>query len=200
MLKVGLTGGVGSGKSSAVSHFQSLGVSVVDADLVARAVVASGGPALPEIVCEFGADAVNEQGELNRAWMREQVFSDATARERLEAITHPLIRQRLREEMEKLAETAYIIVDIPLLIEKGYQSDFDAIIVVDCDEAQQLNRVKSRDGSDDSLIRGIIKAQVTRAERLSFATHILDNSTTLERLYEQIDQLHRTLLRLAADG
>ncbi|MEZ5534726.1 MAG: dephospho-CoA kinase [Thiolinea sp.] len=197
MFKVGLTGGIGSGKSSAVHYFRSLGVKVLDADQIARQVVKPGQPALQQIVQQFGRSALDDAGGLNRDWMRRQIFNDPSARTRLEAITHPLIRQRIMDEMAAEHDTAYLIVDIPLLVEKGYQALFDAVLVVDCSADQQLQRVQQRDGSDAELIRGIMEAQASQGERLRHATHVLDNSGTLDHLYLQIDRLHREFLELA---
>lgn len=197
MFKVGLTGGIGSGKSSAVRYFQSLGIKVLDADQIARQVVQTGQPALQQIKQEFGESALDESGALNRSWMREQIFTDPESKERLEAITHPLIRQRIMQAMAEPHVTDYLIVDIPLLIEKNYQSLFDAVLVVDCLPEQQIKRVQQRDGSDIALIKGIMKAQASRGERQRNATHVLDNSGTLVHLHQQIDRLHQEFLKLA---
>ena len=197
MLKVGLTGGIGSGKSTAVSRFQALGAHIVDADKIARAVVAPGQPALQEIAAVFGPEAIDASGALDRAWLRKQVFDDPAARLKLEAITNPAIRQRLTHAVQQTFAAPYLIVDIPLLVEKDYQPLFDAIVVVDCEPEQQLQRALLRDGSDEGLIKGIMKAQASRARRLESATHILDNSSTLADLYQQVDQLHETFIQLA---
>lgn len=197
MLKIGLTGGIGSGKSSATKYFRSLGVPVIDADQVARAVVAPGQAALADIEQVFGAEAIDAGGELNRQWMRKRVFDDPKARDQLEAITHPRIKSRLLSEMAEQQNVSYIIVDIPLLVEKGYQDLFDAIIVVDCTPEQQLERVRQRDGSDEALIKGIMLAQASRARRLESASYVLDNSASLSVLYEQIDRLHAHLIQSA---
>ncbi len=197
MLKVGLTGGIGSGKSTVAKYLKTLGVPVIDADQVARSVVEPGQVALREIVEVFGESSLRSNGELNREWLREQVFDDPAARARLEAITHPYIRQRLLAAMAEQSGANYLVVDIPLLVEKGYQSLFDAIVVVDCEPEQQLERTVQRDGSDAALIKGIMQAQSSRAERLKSATHILDNRSVQDALYPQINQLHRDLSLLA---
>ena len=197
VLKVGLTGGIGSGKSTVAKRLVELDVPVIDADQVARTVVEPGQPALQEIAQAFGADVLQENGALNRQWLREQVFDDPEARARLEAITHPRIRERLLSAMAEQSGVDYIVVDIPLLVEKGYQPLFDAIVVVDCEPEQQLTRTLRRDGSDAALIKGIMQAQSSRAERLKSATHVLDNRSTPENLYRQIDQLHNDLKQLA---
>ncbi|MGB1008936.1 MAG: dephospho-CoA kinase [Thiolinea sp.] len=200
MLKVGLTGGIGSGKSTVTEYFVSLGVPVVDADQVARDIVGPDQPALREIADVFGEEALDVSGTLDRAWLREQVFDNPTAREKLEAITHPRIKQKLLgaiSEYEGADGIHYVIVDIPLLVEKGYQSLFDAIVVVDCTPEQQLERALQRDGSDATLIKGIMQAQSSRAERLVSATHVLDNTSTLESLYRQVDRLHEKFMQIA---
>ncbi|MEZ5477535.1 MAG: dephospho-CoA kinase [Thiolinea sp.] len=198
MLKVGLTGGIGSGKSSAVRRFQALGAKIIDADAVAREVVAPGEPALEAIVKAFGPDVLDSDAQLDRAWLRQRVFNDAEARVRLEAITHPAIRQRLLAAMNEADSSAYLLADIPLLVEQNYQDLFDAVIVVDCAPEQQLQRAAARDGSDVALIKRIMASQVSRDERLRHATHVLDNSTSLDDLYQQIEALHQQLLALAA--
>ncbi|PIE02116.1 MAG: dephospho-CoA kinase [Thiothrix nivea] len=197
MLTVGLTGGIGSGKSSVARYFRDLGVRVLDADQIARQVVQPGELALSQIAAEFGAQVLNEAGELNRDWMRQQVFADPSARERLEAITHPLIRQRIVQAMAVAYDTPYLVVDIPLLIEQSYQGVFDAVLVVDCTPEQQLQRVQHRDGSDARLIKGIMAAQASRAERLKHATYVLDNCGSLEYLHAQMAPLHQALIQLA---
>ncbi len=197
MFKVGLTGGIGSGKSSAVRYFRSLGIVVLDADQIAHQVVQPGQPALQKIEQEFGEAALDESGGLDRSWMRERVFTDPEAKDRLEAITHPLIRSQIISQMAVSYDTDYLVVDIPLLIERAYQSLFDAVLVVDCLPEQQVERVRQRDGGDTALIRSIMGAQVSRDDRLKDATHVLDNSGTLDSLYQQIDQLHSVFLKLA---
>lgn len=197
MLKVGLTGGIGSGKSTVARRFAELGVPLIEADQVARQVVEPGQPALREIAAVFGEQALQNDGALDRQWLRAQVFDNPAARAKLEAITHPRIREHLLAAMAQQSGVGYIVVDIPLLVEKGYQPLFDAIVVVDCDPEQQLARTLQRDGSDAALIKGIMQAQSPRAERLKSATHILDNRSTPEDLYRQIDQLHKDLTALA---
>ena len=199
MLKVGITGGIGCGKSQAVAVFARLGVPIVDADRIAREVVMPGQPALQYIAQMFGDEALNPDQSLNRAWMRAHIFQHAQARERLESILHPAIRRRIIIEVEQAAKKhpAYVMVDIPLLVEKGYQSLFDRIIVVDCLPEQQIQRVMARDGSDAEQIKGIIAVQAERSERLKYATDVLDNTTSMEQLESQILLLHEKLVSLA---
>lgn len=203
VLKIGLTGGIGSGKSSAVAYFRGFGIPVIDADRVARDVLAPESPALSQLVDVFGAEAVGPSGELNRQWLRQKVFAEPLALQQLEAITHPLIRTRLLAQMSAVVQqddAAYLLVDIPLLFEKNYQDLFSAVVVVDCPEEMQLQRVAGRDGSDPATIKRIMAKQIARQDRLALASHVLDNSTTLASLYAQIDRLHQRLLQQAVDA
>lgn len=151
MLKVGLTGGIGCGKSSAVATFRALGVSIIDADRIAREVVQKGEPALIQVAKVFGAEALTVEGELNRVWMRAQIFKQSAARIELEGILHPIIHTRIGQAMQSAFESgaAYVIVDVPLLVEQGYQSLFDRVVVVDCLPSQQIERVRTRDQTAD---------------------------------------------------
>ncbi len=199
MLKVGLTGGIGCGKSSAVEHFQALGVPVIDADRLAREVVEPGQPALLELVRVFGAGVLTAEQALDRAWLRAKVFADPAARTQLEGILHPLIRQRIQADLLRVQahKPVYVIIDIPLLVEQGYATMFDRIIVVDCLPEQQLERVRERDGGDEGQIEGIMRAQATRTERLAAATDVLDNTLSKAWLVSQIDALHQRMLEIS---
>lgn len=197
MLKVGLTGGIGCGKSAAVSRFQSYSVPVVDADLIARQVVAVGEPALLLLVEAFGAEILTSDGALNRAKLRQIVFSDAEQLKRLEAILHPLIRERIQHAVESYKNAPYVLIDIPLLIEKGYKSLCDRVVVVDCLPEQQVARVLQRDQTTELLIQQIMQTQVPREVRLLHATDVLDNTRTVEQLYQAVDDLHAKLLNIA---
>ncbi|HPQ95244.1 MAG TPA: dephospho-CoA kinase [Thiolinea sp.] len=202
MFRVGLTGGIGCGKSSAVRRFQEQGVGIVDADALARAVVQPGEPALAQVAAAFGPEALDAEGRLDRAWMRARVFRNPEERVRLERILHPLIRERIRQQAETLANTPgipYVLVDVPLLVEHDYQALFTRIVVVDCTPEQQLQRIRQRDGGDEAVIAGIIRAQAARKERLGSATDVLDNTASLESLYRQVDLLHEKFLAMA-DG
>ncbi|MEZ5450831.1 MAG: dephospho-CoA kinase [Thiolinea sp.] len=197
MLKVGLTGGIGCGKSSAVECFRRLSVPVVDADQLARAVVQPGEPVLVEIARLFGPEALTSDGSLNRAWMRQQIFAKPEARQQLESVIHPAIHVRIETSLHALQTRqpmpVYVIVDIPLLVEQGYQSLFDRIVVVDCLPEQQMQRVRERDGSDEGLIAGIMQAQASRERRLSQATDVLDNTGSKVYLEQQVSALHEQL-------
>lgn len=200
MLKVGLTGGIGCGKSSAVAIFRVLGVPIVDADRIAREVVQKGEPALIEVAKAFGAEALTAEGELNRAWMREQIFKEPAARTQLEGILHPIIHARIGQAMQSAFESgaSYVIVDVPLLVEQGHQSLFDRIVVVDCLPSQQLDRVQARDHTAASQTKQIMQVQVSRELRLQAASDVLDNTSTQEVLELQVNQLHKKFLGLSS--
>lgn len=200
MLKVGLTGGIGCGKSSAVAIFRALGVPIVDADRIAREIVQKGEPALIEVAKTFGAEALTAEGELNRAWMREQIFKEPAARTQLEEILHPIIHARIGQAMQSAFESwaSYVIVDVPLLVEQGYQSLFDRIVVVDCLPSQQLERVQARDHTAASQTKQIMQVQVSRELRLQAASDVLDNTSTQEVLELQVNQLHKKFLGLSS--
>ncbi|HPY41498.1 MAG TPA: dephospho-CoA kinase [Thiolinea sp.] len=200
MLKVGLTGGIGCGKSSAVAIFRALGVPIVDADRIAREVVQKGEPALIQVAKIFGAEALTAEGELNRAWMREQIFKKPAARTQLEGILHPIIHARIGQAMQSAFESgaSYVIVDVPLLVEQYYQSLFDRIMVVDCLPEQQLERVRARDHQADSQTEQIMQVQASRDLRLQSATDVLDNTSTQAVLELQVNQLHKKFLGLSS--
>lgn len=196
MLRVGLTGGIGCGKSTATRRFAVLGAPVIDADLIAREIVGSGQAALGEIVAQFGGQALQGDGSLDRAWLRQAVFGDSQRLQQLESILHPRIRKEILRRMVdyQLANTPYIIVDVPLLFEKGYEQIFDRVLVIDCLPDQQRDRVKQRDGSAVAVIDSIIQAQVPRSERLQRADDILENSGSLADFNDEINKLHEKYL------
>lgn len=197
MLTVGLTGGVASGKSAAQNMFAALGVPVLDADLVAREVVARGEPALDQIAAEFGAAMILADGTLDRRRMREHVFADPGARKRLEAITHPHIRARM--QAWKSAQTGpYCILSVAILIEAGMQPLVDRILVVDVPEAVQEQRLCARDGIAPALAAQMLAAQLPRPQRLAAADDIIVNTSDLATLERCVERLHRYYLDLAA--
>lgn len=196
MLKVGLTGGIGSGKSTVAKALQSKGITLVDADQIAREVVAPGEAALVEITKVFGSNTLLPDGSLNRAELKQIIFSDPAAKKSLESILHPSIRQRILKRVDEAQDTPYVIADIPLLVENNYPSYFDRVVVVDCTEAQQIARVKSRDELSESQIKSIMQSQASRQARLEAATDIVDNTGDLALLNTQIEKLHETLLSL----
>jgi dephospho-CoA kinase len=196
---VGLTGGIGSGKSAVADLFAALGVTVVDTDAVAHALTAPGGGAMPAICAEFGAAAAGPDGALDRTAMRARVFADPMARKRLEAILHPLIRAESERRLaENSAGSPYAILMVPLLIEAGnYRERVNRIAVVDCAEATQVARVMKRNGLARDEVDRILAAQATRAERLAAADDVIDNDGELAALAPQIERLHVNYLALA---
>jgi dephospho-CoA kinase len=191
-----LTGGIGSGKSAAADCFAALGVPLVDADVVARDVVAPGEPALAEIVKHFGPEVLTADGALNRAALRQIIFTAAAEKQWLESLLHPLIRERIQRQLARAQDAGppYVLLVSPLLFETGQDQLVDAVIVVDVDEALQLERASRRDHADRAQIRRIIDSQMARHERVARADYRLDNSGDLAALKAQVNKLHRQLL------
>jgi len=198
---LGVAGGIGSGKTAATDYLKQLGVTVVDADVVAREIVVPGTPALAAIAAHFGPEAIIQQGEqagrLNRAWMRQCVFSDPSQRLALEAITHPAIRDALQQQL-LAAPSAYAVLASPLLWESGQANLVQRTLLIDASEAIQMQRASQRDGVTPAQIEAIMKAQWSRAQRLARADDVIRNEGTLPELYAQIDALHQQYLELAA--
>jgi len=187
---VGLTGGIGSGKSTVADLFVAHGASLVDTDAIAHQLTAAGGLAMPAIVGAFGSDVADVNGALDRAAMRRLVFADAGARERLEAILHPMIRQ-VSAERCALAITPYVILAVPLLVESGdFRQRCDKIVVVDCTESVQISRVMARSALSEKEVRAILAAQASREQRLAAADDVIDNSGGLTKLYPRVAELH----------
>lgn len=198
--RVGLTGGIASGKSTVARLFEALGVPVIDTDLLAREVVAPGQPALARIAERFGHGVLTADGSLDRAALRTLVFADPRARADLEQITHPAIRELL-EERSRTAGGAYQIHVIPLLVETGAQQKrVDRVLVVDCSEELQIRRLQARDGSTVEQARSILSAQVSRAARLAVADDVILNEEALEPLRDQVSALHTRYLQLASQA
>ena len=194
---VGLTGGIGSGKSAAADLFAAQGVAVIDTDAIAHDLSKAGGGAMPAIRAEFGDAAVAADGALDRAAMRAIVFADRSARKRLEAILHPLIRSESERRIAG-AISPYAILVVPLLIESGsYRERVNRVAVVDCREETQIARVISRSGLARPEIERILAAQATRAERLAAADDIIDNDGDIATLPPRIGHLHGEYLALA---
>jgi len=197
---VGLTGGIGSGKSAAAQVFEELGATLIDTDAIAHALTAPGGAAIEPIRTAFGADYITAEGALARSRMRELVFADAAGKRLLEAILHPLIRAR-SSELARAARGPYVILMVPLLIESGdYRGRCQRILVVDCPEGLQLARVMTRSGIAAAQARAIMATQVTRAARLAAADDVIDNSRDPAHLRRQVEALHLRYLQLAAAG
>ncbi len=196
MLKVGLTGGIGSGKSTVAKALQAKGITLVDADKIAREVVQPGEQALQEIAKSFGNDILLSDGNLDRSALKQRIFSDTKAKSQLESILHPRIRERILQRIEEATDTPYVIADIPLLVENNYTDYFDRVVVVDCPKEIQIARVQARDEMSETQILRIMASQATREKRNAAATDIIDNSNDLASLKMQIEKLHESLLSL----
>lgn len=198
MFTVGLTGGIGSGKSTVADCFAALGVPVIDTDVIARDLTAPNGAALQEIRAVFGEAVMQADGTLDRAALRRRVFADSAARRQLEAILHPRIRQGVGDMLATLTPP-YALIVIPLLVETGgYREMLNRVLVVDCPEDVQIARVKARNGLADDEIKAILAAQAGRAERLAVADDIIVNSATAEALRAEVAALHQRYLALAS--
>ncbi len=187
-VRVGLTGGIASGKTAVSDRLRELGAYVIDADLLAREVVAPGDPALAALVARFGPQIVSASGHLDRPALGALIFSDPSARKDAEAIIHPAVRRR-GADLEAQAPAGSVVVHvIPLLVETGQQNDFDEIMVVDVPETTQMARLKERNGLDDAAARARIAAQASRAERLAAATIVIDNAGNRDALRTEVDR------------
>lgn len=189
-LVIGLTGGIGSGKTTVANGFSALGVPVIDADQLARELVEPGQPALDEIISTFGSESITAEGRLDRDYMRQRIFSDPARKSRLETILHPKIRQRIRALLADI-RAPYCIVVIPLLLEARQTDLVDRILVVDSPEKEQLARVAARDGLSDNAVMAIMKTQADRNTRLAAADDIIVNDRTIGSLTGHIQKLHR---------
>ncbi|MBS0364434.1 MAG: dephospho-CoA kinase [Proteobacteria bacterium] len=197
VFRVGLTGGIASGKSTAAKFFGALGVPVLDSDQIAREVVEPGQPPLERLVERFGPTILTEDGHLDRPRLREIVFSDPMARADLEALTHPAIGAAM--EARSASEGGpYQILMIPLLVEKGLRTQVDRVLVVDCDEELQLRRLRDRDGSTPEQARAMLAAQAPRAARLRAADDVIVNDADMSHVRQQVEALHARYLELAA--
>ena len=190
---VGVTGGIGSGKSAVTERFESRGITVVDADLAARVVVEPGKPALEAIAGHFGEQLIRADGSLDRAELRRLVFADEVERHWLEQLTHPLIGREIMAQLEA-STSPYTILSSPLLLETSQRDLTDCILVVDVPESVQLERTMQRDDNDEAQVRRIMAAQLPRSERLQGADIVLDNSRSLAALDELVEELHKEFL------
>ena len=193
---VGLTGGIGSGKTAVSDIFAGLGIDVIDADIIARDVVKPGTPALASIVEKFGRNILNAEGSLDRAELRAKVFQDSDAKVWLNQLLHPAIREAMQQAIAE-SKTPYCILSVPLLIENKLQHLVDRILVVDCDETLQLQRALARDGSSEATIKSIMASQASRTTRLSHADDVVVNESSLAALSEQVNTLHEAYLAMA---
>jgi len=196
---VGLTGGIGSGKSTVADLFAARDVAIIDTDAIAHQLTAPGGAAMAAIHTEFGAPFLTVDGALDRARMRAYVFDEPSARARLEAILHPLIRSET-ERLAAQAAGAYLMFVVPLLVESGSWSQrVNRVLVVDIPEQEQVRRVVARSALPEAQVRAIMAAQATRAERLAAADDVIDNASDAATLVPQVERLHRQYLALAAE-
>lgn len=197
MLIVGLTGGIGSGKSTVTRCFSELGVPVLDADDIAREVVAPGQPALEEISRTFGPSVIDDQGRLRRDHLRRIAFSDPAQRRRLEHILHPRIRDLMGQRLARLT-APYCVISIPLLVETGQQDMVHRVLVIDTPEALQYERIRRRDGASDAEIAAIIASQAGREERLAAADDVIVNDGDVDKLKQAVRRLHQHYSERAA--
>jgi dephospho-CoA kinase len=198
MFVVGVTGGIGSGKSAATHRFADLGIDIVDADLASRAVVEPGTPALQQITEHFGDTILIPGGALDRAALRKRIFDNEQEKQWLETLLHPLIGKEIRRELES-ATSRYVIFVSPLLIEAQQDIYCDHVLVIDVPEELQVQRTVSRDNNDEAQVRRIINSQATRQQRLDKADDVIENIGELPELERQIDQLHQKYLVMALE-
>lgn len=198
MYVVAITGGIGSGKTTVANRFAKLGIEVVDADIIAREVVEPGTPALAAIAAHFGPDVVAPDGQLDRRRLRERIFTDSQAKEWLNALLHPLIRTEMLRQCAA-TRSPYCLLVVPLLVENRLTSLADRVLVIDVDEATQIERTCRRDGVSREQAQAILASQASRSERLAMADDVLDNqSGTSETIWQRIFALHQTYLAFAS--
>lgn len=197
-LSVALTGGIGSGKSTISSKFESLGVPVIDSDIIARQIVEPGHPCLKAVIDEFGIDIL-DGAKLDRKKLGALIFSNIQAKQRLENILHPTIYENIEKQISDI-DYPYCIVEIPLLIETRAMDRFDRILVIDIPEDIQLSRIVERDNIPTEYIMNIIKNQISRGERLKFADDIIENNGKIDDLDQSIQKLHNKYLKLASEN
>lgn len=198
MYVVAITGGIGSGKTTVANQFAALGIEVVDADLIAREVVGPGTPALTAIASHFGPGILDEQGRLDRRALRERIFSDPAAKFWLNALLHPIIRSEMLRQCAAVS-SPYCLLVVPLLVENRLTELADRVLVIDVDEATQIERTCHRDGVSREQAQAILASQASRSERLAMADDVLDNqSGTTETIRERILALHETYLAFAS--
>ena len=198
---VGLTGGVGSGKSTIATMLSEHGAAIVDADTIAHQLTSAGGAAIGALRESFGAEVIAVDGSLDRPGMRARVFSDLAARTQLESLLHPMIRNAMRECAAELLErgSQYVVFVVPLLVETGgWHGSVDRVLLIDCSEATQIARVCARAGIDETMARKIVATQATRQQRLAAADDVLINEAPLDQVADRVERLHRVYLRSAA--
>lgn len=198
MLRIGLTGGIASGKSTIAEMFAALGAEIIDTDDIAHQLVAPGGAAIDTIVETFGKDAINNEGALDRPRMRSIVFENAGKRRELEAILHPLIRQAALARA-RASSAPYVIVVVPLLFDTGFDQLVDRTVAVDCPESIQLKRVTQRDGVSESAGRAIIDSQMSREQRNAAADDLIDSSVSIADTRKRVAELHDQYMKLSGN-
>ncbi|PYE33270.1 dephospho-CoA kinase [Idiomarina fontislapidosi] len=194
---LGLTGGIGSGKSAASNYIAEQGIAIVDADVIARDVVAPGTEGLAEIIAHFGDEVVDASGALIRSKLRQRVFENPDDKAWINQLLHPLIREQIIAQLEQ-AQSAYVVLVAPLLLENGLDALCDRVLVIDVDEDTQLARTQQRDSVSKQQVEAIIAAQIDRPTRLKKADDVVSNQGDLRDLYQQLDRLHAHYLELAA--
>jgi dephospho-CoA kinase len=192
---IGLTGGIGSGKSAAANFFHSEGVTVLDADQLAREVIEQNTPGFQSIVDYFGSDIIGEDGSIDRAKLRQEIFDDKEKKKAIESITHPLVRDLMAERIAA-STSPYSIIMVPLIFETNSMSAYNRILVIDCDTKLQLERATLRDNNSSEQIQKILDSQCSRAERLSIANDVIPNNDTLENLKTRSLAMHKFYLGL----
>jgi dephospho-CoA kinase len=198
-LRIGLTGGIASGKTAVANMFAEMGAAIIDTDLIARAVVQPGKPALEQLRHAFGSQIIQVGGDLDRAALRKIVFSDDEKRIRLEQILHPLIQQETIQQAE-FATGDYQLIVVPLLVESPLRDFVDRILVVDCAEATQIKRLISRDSESEEQARRILAVQASREDRLAIADDVVRNDGSLARTRQQVENLHTIYRQLSQHG
>ncbi|WP_339723000.1 dephospho-CoA kinase [uncultured Paraglaciecola sp.] len=194
---VGISGGIGSGKTTVTDLFAKYGVEVIDADLIAREVVEPETPALAAIVTKFGESVLDQAGSLDRAKLRTLVFEDTEVKNWLNQLLHPAIREQMLLQTQR-AKSAYCLLSVPLLVENKLYQQVDRVVIVDVDEQTQLQRTLLRDKTNEPQIRAIMSAQATRQQRLAVADDVIDNNGNADNLTAQVDVLHKKYMLLAA--
>ncbi|HAV6898765.1 TPA: dephospho-CoA kinase [Vibrio vulnificus] len=196
-LVIGLTGGIASGKTTVANLFQQhFAIDIVDADIVARQVVAPGSAGLAAIVDHFGADILTREGELDRGQLRQRIFAHAEEKQWLNALLHPMIRRKMIEDLAQVS-SPYALLVVPLLVENQLQTLCERVLVVDVEEKTQLQRTMDRDGVDEQQVRAILKAQASRHERLALADDVIKNESKDQDLLQQITDLHQKYLAMS---
>jgi len=195
---IGLGGGIGSGKTAASDHFETLGINIIDADLASRTVVERGRPALQSIAEHFGPEALTKDGELDRAYLRNKVFSSSENKAWLESLLHPLIGDEINRSLNE-ASSPYAILVSPLLVESGQYQRVNRVLIIDAPEHLQSSRASARDNNSAEQVQAIMKAQADRASRLAVADDVILNDSTLASLQSAVDKLHEQYLELASN-